>query len=155
MPPNPEQTASPLSRTLFSWLDNVVWKAYHAPHLPLSELPPLADDDHIKNLVRAAFPHLDPNWSPQGPGGTGRFRSKKPFGHWRMVLGLLIVFKREIATYCFLIVVQNLVQFISPYVLQHLLIYLEHGGEGAIVRPWVWAISVSKVDVHSEIPNRY
>lgn len=54
--PNPEQTASILSMSIYTFLDSIIWKAYKVPHLPIDELPPLADYDYAKNLVKRAFP---------------------------------------------------------------------------------------------------
>ena len=53
--PNPEQTASIFSLGFFFFLDPVVFEAYRVPHLPYDRLPPLADDDSIKNLKAAHF----------------------------------------------------------------------------------------------------
>ncbi|EED80190.1 predicted protein [Postia placenta Mad-698-R] len=53
--PHPEQTAPIPSLMLFSWLDKLVMKAYRMPHLPVDELPPLADTDSAGNLVKRAF----------------------------------------------------------------------------------------------------
>lgn len=53
--PNPEQTTPLLSLAFYNFLDPVVFKAYRTPHLPISELPPLADYDHGKNLVKRGF----------------------------------------------------------------------------------------------------
>lgn len=53
--PNPEQTTSLLSLAFYNFLDPVIFKAYRTPHLPVSELPPLADYDHGKNLVKRSF----------------------------------------------------------------------------------------------------
>lgn len=148
MPLNPRQTASPLFRILFLYLDSIVWKAWHVPHLPLSELPPLADEDQVKNLVRIAFPHCDPLWkTPEEAGKEGTAKVKKASGHWRMLLALVVVFRREIMTSCFLLACQTAALLLSPYSLRHLLMYLETSGEGAIVRPWFWALSVSFVDL--------
>jgi hypothetical protein len=54
--PNPEQTASPLSLLLFSFLDPVIVLAYKLPHLPFDLLPPLADSDASENLKTRGFP---------------------------------------------------------------------------------------------------
>ena len=40
---------------LYNFLDSIVFKAYRVPHLPISELPPLADYDYGKNLVKRSF----------------------------------------------------------------------------------------------------
>ena len=54
--PNKNQTASVLSLVLFNWLNETVWKASRVSHLPLDELPVLADSYKTKNLVKEAFP---------------------------------------------------------------------------------------------------
>ncbi|OSX60068.1 hypothetical protein POSPLADRAFT_1048490 [Postia placenta MAD-698-R-SB12] len=56
MPPHPTQHASILSLILYAWLDRTVLRACSVTHLGLDDLPPLADDDHTKNLVKRAFP---------------------------------------------------------------------------------------------------
>lgn len=53
--PNPEQTASLLSLAFYSHLDSLILLAYRLPHLAHSQLPPLADYDHAKNLTKKAF----------------------------------------------------------------------------------------------------
>ncbi|KAH9929008.1 P-loop containing nucleoside triphosphate hydrolase protein [Epithele typhae] len=58
--PSPEQTASLLSRALFSWIDPTIAKASRVEHLPLDEFPPLADIDETKNLTKEVFPKIDP-----------------------------------------------------------------------------------------------
>lgn len=40
---------------IFTWLDKTVLKAYRVPHLPIEELPPLADYDQAHNLVQRSF----------------------------------------------------------------------------------------------------
>ena len=52
----PEQTASILSFITYRFLDPIIWKAYSIPHLPYEQLPPQADYDYAKNLVKRAFP---------------------------------------------------------------------------------------------------
>ncbi|KAH8978589.1 hypothetical protein EDB92DRAFT_2056103 [Lactarius akahatsu] len=56
---NPEQTASLLSMMLYTFLDPIVFLAYRVPHLSHDMLPPLADYDYTRNLVRRSFKHLD------------------------------------------------------------------------------------------------
>lgn len=41
-------------------MDPTVSLARRVPHLGYEQLPPLADYDHTKNLVKIGFPHLDP-----------------------------------------------------------------------------------------------
>jgi hypothetical protein len=52
---NPEQTASHLSMMMYTFLDPIVFLAYRIPHLSHDMLPPLADYDYTKNLVRRSF----------------------------------------------------------------------------------------------------
>jgi hypothetical protein len=58
--PNPEQTASLISLLLWTFLDPTVFLAYRIPHLSHDQLPPIADYDEAKNLVKKSFPKLDP-----------------------------------------------------------------------------------------------
>ena len=53
--PSPEQTASLFSLATYSFLDGLVWKASKLSHLPVKELPPLADYAHTAKLVES-FP---------------------------------------------------------------------------------------------------
>jgi len=52
---NPEQTASLFSMMMYTFLDPIVITAYRVPHLSHDMLPPLADYDYTKNLVRRSF----------------------------------------------------------------------------------------------------
>ncbi|KAF8068784.1 P-loop containing nucleoside triphosphate hydrolase protein [Lyophyllum atratum] len=138
LPPNPVQTASPLSLSLFSFLDGTVWKAYQVPHLPLSELPPLADSDHSKNLVRDAFPYLDPY--AEGDAGTKHNSTRKKSSG--IVFAVLGVFRREFIVATLLLLLNNVVTLFSPYGLKRLLEHIESEGRGATVKPWVWVASL-------------
>lgn len=140
MPPNPWQTASWLSLALFGYLDPTVWLAYKVPHLPLTDLPPLADSDHAKNLVRNAFPHLDPfsEVNVKGVVDTTPRQEKKARPLFRAILA---VFHKEVISVTILLLAYNAASLLSPYGLKKLLEYLENR-EGAIVRPWVWIASV-------------
>lgn len=40
---------------MYTFLDPIVFKAYSVPHLSHDMLPPLADYDYTKNLVRGSF----------------------------------------------------------------------------------------------------
>ncbi|KAI1795060.1 hypothetical protein LXA43DRAFT_1080347 [Ganoderma leucocontextum] len=120
---NPEQTASILSMSVYTFLDGIIWKAYQVPHLPYEELPPLADYDRTKHLVKRSFPSLDP------------FQvSKKRHLFW----GLMTVFRRDYAVLSISIILRVIATFTSPIGIYQLLQYLEHDGKGAVVRPWVW-----------------
>ncbi|KAG5725322.1 ATP-binding cassette transporter abc4, partial [Termitomyces sp. T112] len=140
MPPAPSQTASWLSLTLFGYLDPTVWLAYKVPHLPLTDLPPLADSDHAKNLVRAAFPYLDPFSEAnvgEGTGTTPRVEKKAR----SIFRAILIVFSKDVLSVTLLLLAYNGASLLSPYGLKKLLEYLENR-EGATVKPWVWIASL-------------
>lgn len=85
MPPHPTQHASILSLILYAWLDRTVLKACSVTYLGLDDLPPLADDDHTKNLVKRAFPHIDP------------FQVRKPR---HIFWGILTIFRKEYIVLC-------------------------------------------------------
>ncbi|KAI8986290.1 P-loop containing nucleoside triphosphate hydrolase protein [Trametes punicea] len=57
---NPEQTASIFSLSVYTFLDDIRFKAYRMPHLPWEELAPLAHYDYARNLLKRSFPYLDP-----------------------------------------------------------------------------------------------
>lgn len=59
-PPNPEQTASLISLVTYAFLDPTILLANRIPHLSADQLPPIADYDQAKNLVKKSFPTLDP-----------------------------------------------------------------------------------------------
>ncbi|KAH9912641.1 uncharacterized protein B0H18DRAFT_889646 [Fomitopsis serialis] len=121
--PIPEQTASLLSMMLFLWLDPTVFEAYKVPHLPIEKLPPLADYDSAKHLVKRSFKRLDP------------FQVTK---QRHMFFGLMAVFRTEYIVLAITLTIQVVTSFASPLGIRNLLHYLETDGEGAVVRPWVW-----------------
>ncbi|KAH7918845.1 hypothetical protein BV22DRAFT_1100101 [Leucogyrophana mollusca] len=121
--PHPEQTASWLSMVLFIWEDSIVYLAYQMPHLSHEQLPPMSDDDRSRYLIKKAFPHLDPF-----SGGKRR----------HIFFGLLKVYRTESVIMALMVCIVALMSLASPLGINHLLLYLETGGEGAVVRPWVW-----------------
>ncbi|EMD36164.1 hypothetical protein CERSUDRAFT_84254 [Gelatoporia subvermispora B] len=123
MEPSPEQTASLLSMVLYFHVDPLIMKAYRTPHLDFEELPPVADYDMAKHLIEHSFPHLDP------------FQMKKDR---HLFWGILIVFWKEWLILCAMLVIRVVTTVASPIGMNRLLKYLETGGEGAVVRPWVW-----------------
>jgi hypothetical protein len=58
--------------------------------------------------------------------------------HRHIALGLLSYFYKEFIVLAFLILVKVVVGFAGPLGINRLLTYIETGGQGAIVRPWVW-----------------
>ncbi|KAH7918842.1 hypothetical protein BV22DRAFT_1100095, partial [Leucogyrophana mollusca] len=121
--PHPEQTASWVSMVLFIWEDPIVYLAYKMPHLSHEQLPPMSDDDRSRYLIKKAFPHLDPF-----SGGKRR----------HIFFGLLKVYRTEYIILALMVCILALVNLASPLGINYLLLYLETGGEGAVVRPWVW-----------------
>ncbi|EMD41580.1 hypothetical protein CERSUDRAFT_110129 [Gelatoporia subvermispora B] len=121
--PSPEQTASLISLMVYFWLDPIIWKAYKTPHLKLEELPPNADYDLVKSLIKKSYPRLDPFQAKSGR---------------HMFWGLLRVFARECVILIVMITIKVLMGLASPIGIRQLLAYMETGGQGATVYPWVW-----------------
>ncbi|TFY57504.1 hypothetical protein EVJ58_g6979 [Rhodofomes roseus] len=121
--PHPEQTASLLSLIVYGWIDPTVWKAYRQPQMKLEDLPPLADYDRTKNLVQRGFPHLDPFQT-----------TKRRHFFW----GLMRVFGKEYTVLGLMLALRSVANLASPIGVNRLLNYIEQGGEGMTVRPWVW-----------------
>ncbi|KII94420.1 hypothetical protein PLICRDRAFT_36691 [Plicaturopsis crispa FD-325 SS-3] len=124
--PNPSQTSSLLSLVTYSCLDYIVYRAYFVDHLKYEELPPLADTDQARNLTKEGSKYLDPF-------KTGR----KNQG---LFLPLVKVFRRDLVVMAFVHIFRAFISLASPIGLNRLLTYLETGGEGATVRPWVWIL---------------
>lgn len=120
---NAEQTASWFDFLCFTFLDPIVWKASHVEHLDLDSLPPLADYDATKYLCKRSFPKLDPMLLPR---------------HRHLFFGLLSYFYKEFLLLALLIAIKVVVGFAGPLGINRLLTYIETGGQGAVVRPWVW-----------------
>ncbi|KAH8120523.1 hypothetical protein DFH11DRAFT_1560461 [Phellopilus nigrolimitatus] len=121
--PNPEQTTPLLSLALYTFLDPIISKAYRVPHLPADQLPPLADYDYARNLVKRGFKNLD------------TFSGAKKA---HLFFGLMRTFSREYTGILLMLVLRVFTMYASPVGIYKLLEYLETGGEGASVRPWVW-----------------
>ncbi|KAK7694249.1 hypothetical protein QCA50_001429 [Cerrena zonata] len=123
--PNPEQTASILSLMLYTFLDKTIFMAYNIPHLPLDKLPPLADYDSAKHLVARSFPFLDP------------FTVAK---RRHLFFGFMSLFRVEYCILGLMLILRVITTFASPIGINRLLYYLENGGEGMTVRPFVWIV---------------
>ncbi|KZT60640.1 P-loop containing nucleoside triphosphate hydrolase protein [Calocera cornea HHB12733] len=124
---SPEQTASILSFLFYSFLDPIVFAAWRAPSLPYDKLPPLSDTDWAVNLRKRAMDKLDP---------LRRRELGKKDRH--VFFGLADVFKWDFVRMAFFLVLQVIVGFMGPIGINRLLTYMQQGGEGATVRPWVW-----------------
>ncbi|PPQ71819.1 hypothetical protein CVT26_007733 [Gymnopilus dilepis] len=123
--PNPEQTASIFSRVIYSYMDPIVKKASKLPHLPHTEIPPLADYYYSNYLVDHSLPHLDPLH------GTGKRH---------LFFGLCRIFWREFLAMSAIIILQAISNFLSPIALNRILAALESGSDMDYVRPWFWVI---------------
>ncbi|RPD67396.1 P-loop containing nucleoside triphosphate hydrolase protein [Lentinus tigrinus ALCF2SS1-6] len=126
--PNPEQTASPLSLVTYGFMEKFVWDSSKMAHCPFDKLPPLADYDRIDYLVEGSFQILDP------------FVSKTPKG---LLSGILYVFRWDYLSISTAYMIRFAARFSSPIGIYQLLKYMETGGAGATIRPWVWIIWLS------------
>ncbi|VDC06815.1 unnamed protein product [Peniophora sp. CBMAI 1063] len=120
---NPEQTASVLSLTTYTFLDDIVFRAYRMPHFPFEQLPPLCDYDRTEELVPRTFKYLD---TFSGARKEHMFRS------------LMRIFFKEYCILTLMVIGRTLMSFLSPIGINRLLAYIEDGGQDALVRPWVW-----------------
>lgn len=123
--PAPEQTASLLSHIVFAFIDPMIWDGYHTNRLTFDGLAPLADYDGASHLRERGFKHLDPAL-------VGRPRQAA----W----GLLRIFTRDYLVLSVTMALRAVLSFLVPIGVERLLAYVESGGEGAIVRPWVWIV---------------
>ncbi|KAF8446359.1 P-loop containing nucleoside triphosphate hydrolase protein, partial [Boletus edulis BED1] len=122
--PHPEQTASWLSLLLYSWLNPLISVAYTSKHLTADTLPPLADYDHVSEIVSRNTLHLEP----------------REIHRTRVFVGLMNVFLSEYVMVVFLVLIQVVLQLASPFALGQFLGYLETQGKGATIRPIVWIL---------------
>lgn len=145
-PPSFEQTASILSFVTYGYLDSTIYKAYHAPHLPYDELPVLADYEHADHLAKTAFPYLDPAQNTGKPRhiffGLLRVYCKRPYFCILQRLVFTSVTVWEWSSFLLLIVLKSFLAMLSPFAMNHLLVYLESGSKASIVRPWVWIMAL-------------
>ncbi|KAI0782172.1 multidrug resistance-associated ABC transporter [Abortiporus biennis] len=121
--PNEEQTASWISRALFSYCDTTIFKAYRRPHLTVEDMPVLADSEHTKNLIKRAYLYVDPLQN----------RTRHIF------YGLVFhVFWREHLIYVLTMFIRICGSLVAPLGINRLLNFMETGGKDAVVRPWFW-----------------
>ncbi|KAH8072269.1 hypothetical protein BXZ70DRAFT_1074090 [Cristinia sonorae] len=138
---NPEQTASILSRLIFTFLDPLVYKANSGgvEHLPLDELPPLADYDEAKYLVTRNLERVQP------------YIAKKR----HIFFGFLSIFRLEYTIMVLTTLLEVAMAFASPIGVNKLLQYIETGGEGATIRPWFWILWLLIGPVLGAIGSQY
>ncbi|KAJ7919496.1 hypothetical protein B0H13DRAFT_2430321 [Mycena leptocephala] len=123
--PNPEQTASPLSLLLFTFLDPVILLAYKLPHLPYDLLPPLADSDSSEHLKKRGFPNID------------TFSGASTH---HIFFGIVRTFRKEYATILITLLIYVVCAFASPIGINRVLSYLEKGPGDSAIRPLVWIL---------------
>ncbi|KZV96966.1 P-loop containing nucleoside triphosphate hydrolase protein [Exidia glandulosa HHB12029] len=123
--PAPEQTASLLSFMFYAFVDPLVKLGYRSEHLSLDMLPPVADYDRAAHVREMALPLLDKLDQSSLPAHA--------IG-WR----LLALFWTDFAKLGVGLVIRVTTSFGSPVGLNRLLHYVETGGNGALVKPWVW-----------------
>ncbi|KAJ4501458.1 P-loop containing nucleoside triphosphate hydrolase protein [Lentinula lateritia] len=117
---NPEETASIISLLTHSYMDSFIFRLYRkSTPLTQDELPPLAKNDRSDVLMPDILTILDPT-------------SKKP---QYLFLGLLRAYSGDPFS---LNTPKISLSFVAPIGIKQVLSYLEHGGDGAIIRPWVW-----------------
>ncbi|KAF9034564.1 hypothetical protein BJ165DRAFT_1356328, partial [Panaeolus papilionaceus] len=121
--PNPEQTASIISRETYSFLDSLIALGYRVPHLSHDQIPPLADYDYSQHQTKIGFPHMDVFYG-----------AKRKHLFW----GLLIHFRWDYIVLGVTVIVYALTTFSAPIGINQLLGYIETPGRGARIRPWFW-----------------
>ncbi|THU95701.1 P-loop containing nucleoside triphosphate hydrolase protein, partial [Dendrothele bispora CBS 962.96] len=124
--PNPEQTASLLSLTLYTFMDPIVFKAWKASKVQLEreDLPHLPDYDHSYNLRARMFGHLDP------------MKVKRR----NLFFSLMRAFRTDYMVLFTMLFVRALSGFTTPVAVKGLLNYIEQKGIGVPTKPWVWIL---------------
>ncbi|CAL1702786.1 unnamed protein product [Somion occarium] len=139
--PNPEQTASWLSRLFYIYCDPVVLKAFRVPHMKIDDLPLLSDFNRTKYLVKESFQHLDPLLSPSKRHiGLKLIFKIFPVEYVRMALAMIAFSGSTMA---------------GPIAINRLLVYLETEGTDAFIRPWLWVLWILFGDTLTSITINY
>ncbi|KAI0325196.1 P-loop containing nucleoside triphosphate hydrolase protein [Cubamyces sp. BRFM 1775] len=123
--PPPEQTACILSGLFYAYLEPLIWLAWKLPRLTYDVLPPLADYDHLKNLVGRAFPYIDPL----------KTRSRRHLG-----LSFIRIFWVELCNLAAMSITAVIGAFAAPISINNLLLYLESGKAETRIKPWFWIV---------------
>ncbi|KAI0793376.1 hypothetical protein C8Q75DRAFT_558190 [Abortiporus biennis] len=120
-----EDSVSWASRLFFIYCDPLILKAAKAKKLESDDLAPMLRVDRTKNLVKL-YPHIDP----------------LIVGKKRHIANILFfsIFPWQVLKMSITLVLKVAASFAAPIGLNRLLNHLERGGEGAIVRPWVWIL---------------
>ncbi|TFK76755.1 P-loop containing nucleoside triphosphate hydrolase protein [Pluteus cervinus] len=123
--PNPEQTASLLSRITYSYLTNFIWSSRKRTKTTQDDLPLQCDYDRASYLKAKSFPFLD------------SFSGAKKR---HLFFGFMKVFAWDCVVLSVAILAQVFVEFGSPLGINQILKYIETGGEDAFIRPWFWVL---------------
>ncbi|EIW62518.1 multidrug resistance-associated ABC transporter [Trametes versicolor FP-101664 SS1] len=123
--PNKEQKAGWYSRRMFSWLNETVAKAHRVEHIPLEDLPTLANSDRTRNLVEKSLKYLDP------------LETRKDT---HIFWGFLKLYRVEYLLGASLVAVSSIALLAYPIATQGVLSYLEKGHAQSVVRPWAWVM---------------
>ncbi|KAI0373552.1 P-loop containing nucleoside triphosphate hydrolase protein [Pilatotrama ljubarskyi] len=117
-----EERAGCYSKRVFSWLNGTIVKAQKVEHMPLEELPLLAERDSTKNLVDSSLKYLDP------------LETRKDT---HIFWGFLRLYRREYALAAlltFALSVRRALISVSSYR------SLETGHTQSAFRPWAWVL---------------
>ncbi|KAI0672538.1 P-loop containing nucleoside triphosphate hydrolase protein, partial [Trametes maxima] len=125
MAPGPDQTACLFSLLTYWYMSPLIKLAWRLPRLTYAMFPPLADYDHLKNLVGRAFPHLDPLQS----------KSRR-----HLALVIIRVFWFEYLSLAAMSIAAVIASFAAPISIKGLLSYFEAGGAHSHIRPWFWIV---------------
>ncbi|EJU03270.1 hypothetical protein DACRYDRAFT_115475 [Dacryopinax primogenitus] len=139
--PAPEQTASLISFLFCGFLEPLILMSYQLPSLPYDKLPPLPDTDWSENLRKRAVTKLDP-----------MVRRQLGLKERHLFIGLTEIFFWDWVKMAVGLMLQVIVGFLGPIGLNRLLTYMEKGGEGATIRPFVWISSIFLAPVLNALP---
>ncbi|EEB90393.1 hypothetical protein MPER_11408, partial [Moniliophthora perniciosa FA553] len=121
--PHPEQTVSPFNLMCFFFVDNIISLASRISHVPVDQMPPLADYDAAEHLRKKSSSNVS------AFGG-----SQEHHIFW----SVLRLVRRDYAHMIIMIVVHTFGKFAVPLSVNQLLRYLENGRQGTFMRPWFW-----------------
>ncbi|CAA7262907.1 unnamed protein product [Cyclocybe aegerita] len=108
--PNPEQTASWVSRLTFTFMDPLVFLGSRVAHIQHSQLPPLCDEDWAHVQTTRAFPHVDTFY-----GAKRR----------HLFYGLMWHLRKEYVLMAISIILTSFMSFVAPIGIKQVLSYLE------------------------------
>ncbi|KAF7968577.1 hypothetical protein HWV62_30063 [Athelia sp. TMB] len=140
---NLEERASIFSLATFTWLDPTIYLANRVPHLATQELPPLADYNRVKSLVKESYPTLDVFSGAKKRhlfwGILRVFRKPR-----RISFSRAISDKDRVGTDYYqvvaMLVLHVLAGLANPLGVNQLLRYIETGGTSSDIRPWFWVL---------------